>query len=127
MSNVATVATAKPPTTARPNGAVCWPPSPRPSAIGIMPAIMARLVIRIARNRLRAPSTAASDALAPASRLRSAKVTSKMALATATPTAMIAPIKDWIFKLVPVAQSIRTTPAMTAGVVETTRNDNLSD
>ena len=46
-----------PPTTARPSGAVCSPPSPRPSAIGTMPAIIARLVMRIGRRRLRAPST----------------------------------------------------------------------
>src|SRR5438128_9605504 len=46
-SNVANVATASPPTTARPSGAVCCPPSPKPKAIGIMPAIMAKLAIRI--------------------------------------------------------------------------------
>ena len=52
---VATVAAASPPMTARPSGAVCSPPSPKPSAIGTMPAIMAQLVIRIGRSRPLAP------------------------------------------------------------------------
>ena len=93
-NSVAKVAAAKPPTTARPNGAVCWPPSPMPNASGIMPAIIARLVIKIGRSRLAAHAAAALVAPAPPMRYRSAKVTSKMALATATPTAMIAPMKD---------------------------------
>jgi len=54
-NRVATVAKANPPMTARPSGAVCSPPSPRPSAIGTMPAIMAKLVMRMGRKRLRAP------------------------------------------------------------------------
>ena len=84
---MAKVAAASPPITARPSEAAC----PPLKAIGIMPAIIAALVIRIGRNRLRAPSMAASAELAPAVRLRSAKVTSKMAFATATPRLMIAP------------------------------------
>jgi len=80
--------------TARPSGAVCSPPSPRPSAIGIIPAIIAKLVIRIGRRRVLAPSIAASYGSRPSARLRSAKVTSRMAFATATPMAMIAPMKD---------------------------------
>ena len=58
--SVAKVATANPPTTARPSGAVCsaaFPQAPAPSAT--MPAIIARLVMRMGRSRLRAPSTAA--------------------------------------------------------------------
>ena len=45
---------------------VCSPPSPSPNAMGIMPAIMARLVIRIGRKRLLAPLRAACPSwLAP--------------------------------------------------------------
>src|SRR5258708_3997732 len=36
-NNVATVAKSNPPITARPSGAFCSPPSPRPKAIGIIP------------------------------------------------------------------------------------------
>jgi hypothetical protein len=87
--SVAQVAPMRPPITARPRGAVCSPPSLRPNAIGIIPAIIAKLVIRIGRRRLPAPSIAASHGSRPSARLRSAKVTSRMAFATATPVAMI--------------------------------------
>ena len=40
----------RPPITARPSGADCSPPSPSASAVGIIPAIIARLVIRIGRS-----------------------------------------------------------------------------
>ena len=93
-NSVATVAASSPPITARPNGALCSLPSLNPSAKGSMPAIMARLVIRIGRTRLAAPSTAACAAVAPSRRRCSANVTTKMPLAMATPTAMIAPMKD---------------------------------
>src|SRR5260221_14624502 len=64
-NSVATVASARPPTTARPSGAVWSPPSPRPRASGIMPAIIAQLVIKIGRSRERAPSMAAVAAGGP--------------------------------------------------------------
>ena len=76
----------------------------------------------------RAPSTAASLRVARrAMRARSAKVTSRIAFATATPTAMIAPMKDWMFSVVPVSQSVSTTPASTAGTVETTASARRND
>ncbi len=52
--SVASVEATRPPMTARPSGALCSPPSPSASAIGAMPAIIARLVIRIARRGARA-------------------------------------------------------------------------
>src|SRR5258705_11797593 len=52
--SVTKVAPMRPPTTARPSGAVCSPRSPSPSAIEIIPAIIAKLVIRIGRRRLSA-------------------------------------------------------------------------
>ena len=88
--------------TARPSGAVCSPPSPRPSAIGIMPAIIAKLVIRIGRSRSRGALDAGLvPRRCPPRRLRSANVTSRIAFATATPTAMIAPMNDWMLSVVP--------------------------
>ena len=93
-------------------------------AIGIMPAIIAKLVIRIGRKRLAAPSTAASASAVPETRLRSANVTSKIAFATATPIAMIAPMNDCRLSVVRVIQSVSTTPAMTAGIVRTTASDS---
>ena len=46
------VANTSPPMTARPSGAFCSPASPRPSAIGIMPMIIASAVISTGRNRV---------------------------------------------------------------------------
>src|SRR2546428_11559231 len=43
--SVVGVANRRPPITARPSGAFCSPPSPRPSAIGTIPMIMAKAVI----------------------------------------------------------------------------------
>jgi len=60
--STAMVDAARPPMTARPSGADCSPPSPRARAIGIMPAIIAMLVIRIGRSLSLAPVTDASPA-----------------------------------------------------------------
>ena len=57
----------------------------------------------------------------------SAKVTSRMAFATATPIAMIAPMNDCTFNVVRVTANIKTTPISTAGTVETTTNASRSD
>ena len=56
------VAQSRPPITARPRGAFCSPPSPRPSAIGTMPMIMASAVIMTGRNRVFPASMAAFTA-----------------------------------------------------------------
>src|SRR5262249_47724903 len=50
ISSVVPVAAIRPPITARPSGATCWPPSPSARAIGVMPAIIAKLVMRIGRR-----------------------------------------------------------------------------
>jgi hypothetical protein len=50
-----------------------------------------------------------------------------MALATATPTAMIAPMNDWMFTVVPVSKRARATPPITAGVVEMTTSARRID
>lgn len=93
-TNVANVAAASPPITARPSGAVCSPPSPNASAMGIMPVIMAALVIKMGRNLLCAASTAASPAWPLFTRFLSANVVRRIAFATATPMAMMAPMND---------------------------------
>ena len=50
MSRVVIEEKINPPMTACPRGATCSPPSPIPEAMGIIPAIMAKVVIRIGRN-----------------------------------------------------------------------------
>jgi hypothetical protein len=86
-------------------------------AIGVMPNTIAIAVIKIARKRLTAPSRAASNADWPSRRWRSAKLTNRIEFATAMPIAIIAPMNDSIFKVVPVIRNIRTTPQSTAGTV----------
>ena len=58
--------------TARPSGAFCSPPSPRPSAIGGMPMIIASAVISTGRKRTKPASSAAFDA-SPSSSSRLAR------------------------------------------------------
>src|ERR1700733_11963278 len=50
----------RPPITARPRGAFCSPPSPNPNAIGIIPMIIARAVMRTGRKRVLPASMAAT-------------------------------------------------------------------
>ena len=57
-NSVATVANKRPPITARPSGAFCSPPSPRPSDMGTMPMIIARAVI--ITGRIKSPLVAES-------------------------------------------------------------------
>jgi len=102
-----------------PEGRGLCPALPMAKARGSIPAVIDRLVIRMGRKRLPAPWTAASAAVAPAQRSRSAKVTSRIALAMATPMLMMAPIKDWTFNVEPDTYSANTTPAITAGVLVT--------
>jgi hypothetical protein len=125
--SVATVAAARPPITARPNGAVASAPSPSPNAIGTMPAIIAALVIRTGRMRARAASIAACNAVPACGRKCSANVTSRIAFATATPVAMMAPMNDSTFNVVRVKASIKTTPINTAGTVDTTTKASRND
>lgn len=62
INNAAKTDAARPPMTARPRGAVCSPASLKPSAMGIIPAIIAMLVINIGRNLIPADVMAAFSA-----------------------------------------------------------------
>src|SRR5260370_838997 len=102
-NSVTRVATIKPPITARPSGAFCSPPSPIPSAIGNIPIIIANAVMRTGRRRVLPASRAASWApISRSPRTKLAKLTTKMLLETAIPTAMIDPMNDSTFRVVPV-------------------------
>ena len=63
--SVPKVASSSPPMTARPSGAFCSPPSPRPSAIGTMPMIIASAVMMTGRKRVKPAESAASDRAEP--------------------------------------------------------------
>src|SRR6185312_9558405 len=64
-NSVVTVARKSPPTTARPSGAFCSPPSPRPSDIGSMPSIIASAVMITGRMRVIPAACAARVAAKP--------------------------------------------------------------
>ena len=51
--------------TARPSGAFCSPPSPRPSDIGSMPMIIASAVMITGRSRVMPAASAAACASSP--------------------------------------------------------------
>ena len=101
--------------TARPSGAFCSPPSPRPRLIGIMPRIMASAVISTGRRRVVPAESAASSAPTPSRRWSLAKVTSKMEFDVATPMHMIVPIRLGTLKVVRVAKSIHRIPENAPG------------
>ncbi len=113
--SVAAVATIRPPTTARPSGAFCSPPSPRPKAIGSMPMIIASAVINTGRRRVTPASIAATTPLTPSFSRSRPNDTTRMELAVATPMHMIAPVSDGTLSVVCVKSSIQTMPASAPG------------
>jgi len=123
-NKVATVANNNPPITARPSGAFCSPPSPKPKAIGTIPMIIASAVISTGRTRVYPAETAACSAGIPSSICSRAKLTIKIELAVATPMHMMAPVSAGTERVVWVANSIQTMPANAAGKgVETLHNE----
>ena len=101
--------------TARPSGAFCSPPSPRPSDIGSMPTTIARAVIKTGRSRVDPAENAAARASSPSRRWSLAKVIIRMLLAVATPMHMIAPISAGTLTVVWVKNSIQSMPASAPG------------
>jgi hypothetical protein len=98
-----------------------------PDAIGIMPAIIAKLVIRIGLNLIDALVIAARVESWYSRRKLSPLVTINIALATDTPVLIIIPMYDCRFSVDPVSSSAVNEPSITAGIVESTVNDNLND
>ena len=114
-NNVATVAKTRPPITARPSGAFCSPPSPRPRLMGNMPMTIASAVIKTGRMRPTPASSAAAIGSRPRCKFSRAKVTTRTELAVATPRLMIAPIRAGTLKVVCDRNNPQTTPASAPG------------
>ena len=92
-----------------------------------MPMIMANAVIRTGRNRVKPASMAAVSA-SPCSASRSlAKDTTRMLLAVATPTDMMAPIRAGTLSVVHVKNSMSTIPASAAGSALTMMKGSSQD
>ena len=81
-----------------------------------MPSTIASAVISTGRSRVKPASRAAARASTPVSTRRSfAKLTSRIEFDTAIPTAMIEPISDSTFSVVPVSASIQRMPTRAPG------------
>ena len=126
-NNVAQVAVSKPPITARPRGAFCSPPSPKPKAMGAIPMIMASAVMMTGRKRVKPASRPARTGSPVCNNLSRAKLMTRMLLAVATPMHMMAPVSAGTDSVVLVANSIQTMPANAAGSAITTMNGSLQD
>ena len=114
--SVSSVDVITPPITALPNGARKSAPSPAPIATGIMPAISAKVVMRIGRRRIAPPSIRASRSDSPSrSRDHLAKSMSRIAFLATMPMSRITPIRLMMFSVSPVASSISTTPISDSG------------
>ena len=114
-NRVATVEISRPPITARPSGAFCSPPSPRPRLMGTMPIIIAMAVMMTGRSRVRPDSNAARKASPWCSICSRANETTRIEFAVATPMHMMAPISAGTLSGVPVRNSIHEMPASAPG------------
>ncbi len=114
-NKVDTVANSSPPITARPKGAFCSAPSPKPKAIGIIPMIIASAVINTGRMRVAPASSAALTGPSPSPMRCRANETTRMLFAVATPMVMMAPVIAGTLKVVAVRNSIQQIPASAAG------------
>jgi hypothetical protein len=102
--------------TARPRGAFCSPPSPRPSDIGSIPKIIAVAVISTGRIRAwPAASIASRGDISVISRSSLANVTIRIMLAVPTPNAHDRAHQRGTLRAVPVRKSIQSMPAIAPG------------
>src|SRR5690606_8915481 len=91
-----------PPITACPKGATCSPPSPKPDAIGIIPAIMAIVVIKIGLIREGDAQLAAGAAeILKSLRQSPARFTIDTAFEADTPIDAKLPVCDYTFRVLP--------------------------
>jgi hypothetical protein len=104
-----------PPMIARPIGACCSAPSPRPSASGSMPNVIAAVVIRIGRRRTWPAASRASLRLMPLRWPWFAKSTSRIAFFVTSPIRNTRPIIEKMFSVVPVSTSASMTPTIDSG------------
>jgi hypothetical protein len=104
--------------TAIPMGARLSPPAPRPSAMGSVPKMVEKVVIRMGRKRRFAASRAASTRLFPRARSWFANSTIRMAFFVTRPVSITMPI--WLKRLseVPVSASPASAPVTASGTVK---------
>ena len=108
--------------TARASGAFCSPPSPIPSAMGIMPRIIAPAVMSTGRNRVNPATSAATQELSPASIRWLANVTTRMLFAVVRPIPISVPISAGTLRCVCDRYNIHITPPNENGTASSTIN-----
>ena len=126
-NRVDSVAKTRPPITALPRGAFCSPPSPRPSAIGSMPRIIAVAVMITGRRRVRPALSTACAESAPSRSRSMAKVTTRMLFAVATPMLISVPISAGTLSVVPVRNNPQTMPARVPGSAMRITSGSIQD
>ena len=114
-TSVRSVEVMTPPMIARPMGACCSAPSPRPSASGSMPKIIAVVVMRIGRSRIWPAASSASSRLMPRRCPWFAKSTSNIAFLVTRPIRKTRPIIEKMLSVVPVKRSASITPTIESG------------
>ena len=114
-TSVSSVEVMTPPMIARPIGACVSPLSPKPSASGNMPKIIAAVVIRMGRRRTCPAVSSASCSDAPLRRERLAKSTSRIAFLVTKPISITKPIIDRMLSVVLVNSSASSTPISVNG------------
>src|SRR6185312_9045404 len=110
-----TVENSRPPMTASAIGERNSPPAPKASALGIMPAIMAMVVITIGRARFMPASIMASSRFLPARIASIANSTSMMAFLVTMPISIRMPIHTGMVSCLPVRSSAPTAPPIDSG------------
>src|SRR5579859_3251701 len=110
-----TVENSRPPMTASAIGERNSPPAPKASALGIMPAIMAMVVITIGRARFMPASIMASSRFLPAWIASIANSTSMMAFLVTMPISIRMPIHTGMVSCLPVKSSAPTAPPIDSG------------
>jgi len=125
---VKNVETVRPPITARASGRFVSLPSPMPSAMGTRPTMVAMVVMRMGRSRVR-PARTTAETMSRPSRSRStlAKSTSSTPLETTIPTIMMIPMKLLTESVVPVTQSMRKTPETPSGTLNMITSGSSSE
>src|SRR5208337_3765264 len=117
--SVTKVERVSPPITARARGFCNSAPEPRPTARGINPKSVQRVVIRIGRTRIFPAATSASRRGIPCSSHNLCTYSKRMMpFFTTSPTIRMIPMNEETFSAVPVANSMAKTPRTDSGAAD---------
>ena len=116
MKTVTMTDIVSPPIMERASGAYCSLPASSARAIGIMPRIVAKEVIKTGRKRTRQAVATASSMGMPSLLRDRVNSTMRMLFETTIPVIMMTPINDITLTVVCVTSKNRMTPVMPGGI-----------